>query len=81
MWFACVICNSTISSLAKHLRRVGPTLQRDRVKFRLPEFIAANNPDANRYGVGKYGLRSLGAPLFVEGTMTLGETITRELWD
>jgi hypothetical protein len=51
------------------------------VKFRLPEFIAANNPDANRYGVGKYGLRSLGAPLFVEGTMTLGETITRELWD
>jgi hypothetical protein len=27
------------------------------------------------------GLRSLGAPLFVDGTMTLGEAITRELSD
>jgi hypothetical protein len=57
------------------------TLQRNQVKLRLPEFIDASNRDSDRYGVGKYGLRSLDAPLFADGTITLADTINRELWD
>jgi hypothetical protein len=57
------------------------SLQRNQIRGRLPEFIAAHNRDANRHGVGKYGLRSIDAPAFLEGTTSFGETVSRGLWD
>jgi hypothetical protein len=40
------------------------SLKREDVRARVGQFIAAHNRDANKYGVGKYGLRSLDAPIF-----------------
>jgi hypothetical protein len=57
------------------------SLQRDQVKSRIQGFLAAHNRDANKHGTGKYGLRSIDAPAFAEGSMTLGDTISRGLWD
>jgi hypothetical protein len=57
------------------------SLKRDQVQVHVQLFVAAHNRDANRHGVGKYGLRSLDAPLFAEGAMSLADTISRGLWD
>jgi hypothetical protein len=57
------------------------SLHRDEVKRRLPEFVAAYNRDANRNGVGKYGLRSIDAPAYADGATSFGDMISLGLWD
>jgi hypothetical protein len=57
------------------------SLRREDVRARVGQFIAAHNRDARKYCVGKYGLRSLDAPIFADGATTRGDTITRGLWD
>ena len=57
------------------------SLRRDEVKARVQRFVAAHNREANKHGVGKYGLWSIDAPAFAEGSTTLGDTISRGLWD
>jgi hypothetical protein len=57
------------------------SLRRNEVIKRLPEFVAAHNRDTSRYGIGKFGLISIDAPAFTEGSTTLADTITRGLWD
>jgi hypothetical protein len=56
-------------------------LQRDQVKARVRQFVTAHNRDANRNGVGQYGLISLDVPIFAESHTTRGDTIVRGLWD
>jgi hypothetical protein len=56
-------------------------LQRDQVSKRLREFVAAHNREANKYGTGKFGLISIDAPAYTEGSTALVETISRGLWD
>jgi len=51
------------------------------VRAHIQQFIAAYNRDANKHGTGKYGLRSLDARLYDDGATTLGDTISRGLWD
>lgn len=41
----------------------GSSLQRDQVKDRVKDYIRAHYRDANRGGVGKYGMVSLDAPI------------------
>ncbi len=57
------------------------SLRREDVRFRVQEFVAAHNRDANKHGTGKYGLRSIDAPAFAESSTTFGDTISRGLWD
>jgi hypothetical protein len=57
------------------------SLRRDDVRFRVQEFVAAHNRDANKHGTGKYWLRSIDAPAFAESSTTFGDTISRGLWD
>jgi hypothetical protein len=57
------------------------SLRRDQVKERVRQFIAAHNREANKHGVGKYRLVSLDAPIFDDSSMTIGDRITRGLWD
>jgi hypothetical protein len=56
------------------------SLQRDQVKTRVQQFVTAHNRQA-REGTGKYGHLSFDAPIFAEGSMTRGDTISRGLWD
>jgi hypothetical protein len=56
-------------------------LRREDVRARVGQFIAAQNQDARKYRVGKYGLRSLDAPIFVDNSASLLDTISRGLWD
>src|SRR5229473_5716902 len=56
-------------------------LQRDQVKVRVQQFVTAHNREANKHGTGKYGLRSIDAPAFVDSSTTFGDTISRGLWD
>jgi hypothetical protein len=57
------------------------SLRRDDVRSRVQEFVAAHNRDANKHGTGKYGLRSIDAPAFVDSSITFGDTVSRGLWD
>jgi hypothetical protein len=57
------------------------SLRRDDVRYRVQEFVAVHNRDANKHGTGKYGLRSIDAPAFVDSSTTFGDTISRGLWD
>ncbi len=57
------------------------SLQRDQVHAHVRQFIRDHYREANRLGVGKYGLVSLDAPIFADGNMTRGDTIVRGLWD
>jgi hypothetical protein len=57
------------------------SLRRDQVKERVRQSVTAHNREANRSGVGKYGLVSLDAPIFADNSMSLSDTITRGLWD
>jgi hypothetical protein len=57
------------------------SLQRNQVKERIRQFVTAHNREANKHGVGKYGLRSLDAPIFDDGSGSLGDRISRGLWD
>jgi hypothetical protein len=51
-------------------------LKRDDVKVRVRSYVAAHN----RMFPTKYAMRSLDAPLYDDGMMTLGDTISRGLW-
>jgi hypothetical protein len=59
------------------------TLRRDQVRAQLQQFVASHNrmfpTNFAKFGDGR--LVSLDARLFDDGTMTLGDTITRGLWD
>jgi hypothetical protein len=57
------------------------TLRRDQVRGRILQFVTAHHREANRHGVGKYGLVSLDAPIFADRLMTLADTATRSIWD
>jgi hypothetical protein len=57
------------------------SLRRDEVKARVKRFVADQNRDANKHGTGKYGLWSIDAPAYADGSATLGDTISRGLWD
>ena len=72
------ICDDVVQSV--FLALVQGSLQREEVKRRLPEFIAAYNRQAKE-GTGKYGHFSLDAPIFADGATTRGDMITRGLWD
>jgi len=48
--------------------------------LRVGEFVTAHNREAYWHGVGKFGLRSLDAPVFGDSTRTLGDTLTQGLW-
>lgn len=59
------------------------SLQRDQVKSRVREYVAIHNRSfSTQYP--KFGgrrLHSLDAPVFAEGPMTMGDTVSRGLWD
>jgi hypothetical protein len=57
------------------------SLQRDQVGARVKQFLSAHNRESNKHGTGKYGLRSIDAPAYSEGSATFGDTISRGLWD
>lgn len=57
------------------------SLQRNQVRERIREFVTAHNRDANKHGVGKFGLISLDAPIFDDGSGSLGDRVSRGLWD
>jgi hypothetical protein len=57
------------------------SLQRDQVKARVQQFVTAHNREANKYGVGKYGLRSIDAPVFADGPASLLDRTASGLWD
>lgn len=57
------------------------SLQPDQVRGRVQEFIRAHYREANRHGVGKFGLKSLDAPIFSDGSKTLADFETRSIWD
>ncbi len=56
------------------------SLRRDQVRGRIREFVASHNREANRHGVGKFGLVSLDAPIFADSSMTLKDTVQHGLW-
>jgi hypothetical protein len=66
-------CNSSCSSA----RGITPPRS---VKARIRQFVTAHNRDANKHGVGKYGLVSLDGPIFADSDMTRAVTITQGLW-
>jgi hypothetical protein len=49
------------------------------VKARVKRFVADQNRDANKHGTGKYGLWSIDAPTYADGSATLGDTISQGL--
>ena len=51
------------------------SIRRDQLPARVADFIRAHYREANRHGVGKYGLVSLDAPGFADSSMTLKDTI------
>jgi len=53
------------------------SLQREDVSARVKHYVAAHN----RMFPTKFAMRSLDARLFDNGMMTLGDTISRGLWD
>ncbi|MCC8955206.1 hypothetical protein H8B02_17720 [Bradyrhizobium sp. Pear77] len=57
------------------------TLRRDQLKARVGEFVRLHHREANKVGVGKFGLRSLDAPAFTDGSKTLADFETRSIWD
>jgi hypothetical protein len=57
------------------------SLRREDVRARMGQFIAAHNRDARKYCVGKYGLRSIDAPVFSDSRTSFLDTISRGLWD
>lgn len=59
------------------------SLQRDQVKVRVRDYIARHNRAFSmQYPTfGGQRLHSLDAPVFAEGPMTMGDTISRGLWD
>jgi hypothetical protein len=57
------------------------TLRRDQIRERVRHFVTAHNREANKNGIGKFGLISLDAPIFADSSATLGDSITRGLWD
>ena len=56
------------------------SLRRDQVRSRVQQFITAHNREANKHGVGQYGLRSLDAPLYADSSRTLGDTLEHGFW-
>jgi hypothetical protein len=44
------------------------SLRRDQVQARIRQFVTAHTREANRHGVGKYGLVSLDAPMFADSS-------------
>jgi hypothetical protein len=56
-------------------------LQRDQVKDRVKDYIRAHYREANRHGVGKYGMVSLDAPLRADSDLRLIDRITHNNWD
>jgi hypothetical protein len=57
------------------------SLRRDQVKQRVNQFVAARNREANKYGVGKFGLISADAPMFADSHVSRADVATRGLWD
>jgi hypothetical protein len=57
------------------------SLRRDEVKARIGQFVKAHNREANKHDTGKYGLISLDAPIFADGSTTRGDMVSRGLWD
>jgi hypothetical protein len=57
------------------------TLQRDQLKVLVREFIKAHYREANRHGIGKYGLVSLDAPIRADSDLRLIDRITQNNWD
>ncbi len=58
------------------------SLRREDVRTRVKDYVRSHNRMSPQYL--KFGgslLISLDAPLFADGTTTLGETVTRRLWD
>jgi hypothetical protein len=56
---------------------INGSLQRDQVRARVKHFVTAHN----RMFPTKYAMRSLDAPVYDNGMMTLGDTVSRGLWD
>jgi hypothetical protein len=73
------VCDDVVQSI--FLALLEGSLQRDQVRGRVQSFVTAFNRDADKHGTGKYGLPSIDAPLFANGTATLGDRITHGLWD
>jgi hypothetical protein len=57
------------------------TRSRRLIRARIKQFLAVHNREANRFGTGKYDLRSIDASAFAESSTTLGDTVSRGLWD
>lgn len=57
------------------------TLQRDQVPAGVRDFISAHYREARPHSVGKYGLRSLDAPVYADSSMTLADKVNRVIWD
>lgn len=57
------------------------SLHRDQVPARVRQFISAHYKDARLHSVGKYGLRSLNAPIYGDSTLTLADKVNRVIWD
>jgi hypothetical protein len=48
------------------------SLRRDEVKARIGQFVKEHNREANKHDTGKYGLISLDAPIFADGSTNPG---------
>jgi hypothetical protein len=67
--------------LLSHIRSRAIDGDQPRLKVCVQQFVTAHNREANKHGTGKYGLRSIDAPVIAESSMTFGDTISRGLWD
>ncbi|WP_194483448.1 hypothetical protein [Bradyrhizobium sp. CCBAU 21365] len=54
------------------------SLRQDQIKERVREFVAAYDREARKNGTVKFGLRSLDAPLFSDGSATLLDGLSSE---
>ncbi|MGY4160230.1 MULTISPECIES: hypothetical protein [unclassified Bradyrhizobium] len=57
------------------------SLQLDQVQARVKEFVRAHYREANKHGVGKFGLRSLDAPIKVDSKLTRMDVISLRRWE
>ncbi|MHC2257155.1 hypothetical protein ACVILK_006847 [Bradyrhizobium embrapense] len=57
------------------------SLQPDQVQVRVKEFVRAHYREANKHGVGKFGLRSLDAPIKVDSKLTRMDVISLRRWE
>ena len=57
------------------------SLQREQVKDRVKDYIRAHYREANRNGVGMYGMVSLDEPIRADSDLRLIDRITRNNWD